>query len=185
MKYEKLKEVNNKLKTIDVKGKGYVEVNQRILAFRELFENGRITTELKYLENGMCVIQAYIYDGDILLATGIAYEKEGSTFINKTSYIENCETSAVGRALGILGIGIETSIASAEEVANAIVQQESEKVIDKTHHEALVSSINKNNIEDEKVLEVISKYGYASTSEVKMKDYGNIINDFRKLIGDK
>jgi len=59
-----------------------------------------------------------------ILAVGHAYEKEGSTFINKTSYIENCETSAVGRALGMLGIGIDTSIATAEEVNIAIINQD-------------------------------------------------------------
>lgn len=59
----------------------------------------------------------------MVLGTGTAYEKEGSTFINKTSYIENCETSAVGRALGMAGFGIDTSIASAEEVQNAIANQ--------------------------------------------------------------
>ena len=57
----------------------------------------------------------------------MAYEKEGSTFINKTSYIENCETSAWGRALGNLGIGIDTSIASAEEVQNAVLNQSPKK----------------------------------------------------------
>ena len=49
--------------------------------------------------------------------------KENSSFINKTSYIENCETSAVGRALGMAGIGIDTAVASAEEVQNAINNQ--------------------------------------------------------------
>jgi hypothetical protein len=63
-----------------------------------------------------------IVDG-VLVATAHAYEKEGSSFINKTSYIENCETSAVGRALGMYGIGIDTSLASADEVANAVTQQ--------------------------------------------------------------
>ena len=58
-----------------------------------------------------------------LLGSGHAYEKEGSTFINRTSYIENCETSAVGRALGMCGFGIDTSIASSEEVQNAILNQ--------------------------------------------------------------
>ncbi|MCQ2771082.1 MAG: hypothetical protein MJ236_04705, partial [Clostridia bacterium] len=53
----------------------------------------------------------------------IPQEKESSSFINKTSFIENCETSAVGRALGFAGIGSKTSIASAEEVRNAINNQ--------------------------------------------------------------
>ena len=63
-----------------------------------------------------------------ILGTGTAYEKEGSSFINKTSYIENCETSAVGRALGFAGFGIDTSIASAEEVMNAQYQQSLDSV---------------------------------------------------------
>ncbi len=113
------------LKTVDIKGKAYVEVNQRIMYFRETYEQGRILTDIVKLENGMCVIKANIFNGETLVATGHAYEKEGSTFINKTSFIENCETSAIGRALGILGIGIDTSIASSEEVATAIKQQKS------------------------------------------------------------
>ena len=75
-------------------------------------------------------LKAIIKNPDgVILATGLAYEKEGSTFINKTSYIENCETSAWGRALGNLGIGIDTSIASAEEVGNAIKQQNKPKQV--------------------------------------------------------
>ena len=63
-----------------------------------------------------------ISNGNVL-ATGHASEKDGSSFINKTSALENAETSAVGRALGILGIGIDSSIASAEEVGNAVKNQ--------------------------------------------------------------
>ena len=76
------------------------------------------------MENGVCIIKSTVSDenGNIL-GVGHAYEKEGSSYINKTSFIENCETSAVGRALGMCGIGVDTSIASADEVANAIVQQ--------------------------------------------------------------
>ena len=115
------------MKTIDIKGKEYVMVNERILHFWNNYE-GSIETELLSNEDGVCIFKATIYNQDHkILATGHAYEKEGSTFINKTSYIENCETSAVGRALGLLGIGIETSIATAEEVGNAIKQQEQKK----------------------------------------------------------
>lgn len=124
MTFEELKKVNEEIKTVDVKGKQYAEVNQRILGFRKPFPEGFIRTEILSHENGVVVIKASVGVDDKVLATGIAYEKEGSSFINKTSYIENCETSAVGRALGMLGIGIDTSIASAEEVQNAIKQQE-------------------------------------------------------------
>lgn len=112
------------MKTVNIKGKSYVEVNQRILYFRDKYPEGKILTSIESMENGVCVVRAEVYDKDQLVSTGHAYEKEGSTFINKTSYLENCETSAIGRALGILGIGIDTSIASSEEVQNAIAQQD-------------------------------------------------------------
>ena len=112
-----------KLKTINIKGKEYVEVNERIKAFREMYPTGSIITEIISHQDGVVVMKATaIIDGHIR-ATGHAYEKEGSTFINKTSYIENAETSAIGRCMGCLSIGIDTSIATAEEVANAIKQQ--------------------------------------------------------------
>ena len=112
------------MKTTDIKGKPYVEVNERIKYFRENFKDWSLESDLISLEDGVCVIRAIIKNPEgVIKATGLAYEKEGSSFINKTSYIENCETSAWGRALGNLGIGIDTSIASADEVQNAMLNQ--------------------------------------------------------------
>lgn len=121
--FEDIQKANETIKTTDIKGKDYAEVNQRIKAFRMVYPTGTIENEMVSNENGVCIFKSSIYDGNKLLATGMAYEKENSTFINKTSYIENCETSAVGRALGMCGFGIDTSIASAEEVENAIINQ--------------------------------------------------------------
>lgn len=180
MEYKYLIEINNKLKTIDVKGKNYVEVNERIKAFRELFPNGSIETNIEHLENGVVVMSCTIKDENgKVLSKAHAYEKENSTFINKTSFIENCCTSATGRALGYLGIGIDTSVASAEEVQNAIIQQDSDKVIDKTKVEALNKSIENAGIKDEVVELILSGYGYTSTSEIQNKNYMNIVNDFK------
>lgn len=123
MKYLDLCIANETIKTTDIKGKEYAEVNQRIKAFRMLYPNGFIRTTLLSNENGVCVMKAEVGIDNYIMASGTAYEKEDSSFINKTSYIENCETSAVGRALGMLGIGIDTSVASYEEVANAIENQ--------------------------------------------------------------
>lgn len=127
--YADIEKANSTIKTTDIKGKDYAEVNQRIKAFRMVYPTGYITTEMMSNENGVCVFVARVgyraEDGDDhLLGTGTAYEKESSSFINKTSYIENCETSAVGRALGMCGFGIDVSVASAEEVQNAINNQE-------------------------------------------------------------
>lgn len=116
------------MKTIDIKGKPYVTVNERLKHFRETFPDHSLITDIISSEDGICIIKAVITNKEgRVLATGHAYEKEGSTFINKTSHLENCETSAWGRALGNFGIGIDTSVASAEEVANAIKQQSNSK----------------------------------------------------------
>lgn len=128
MTYEDLKRVNEECKTSPIKDKPYVEVNERIKAFRKLFPEGFIKTYVLSNEMGVCVMYAevgtYAEDGSKrILGTGTAYEKEDANFINKTSFIENCETSAVGRALGMAGFGIDTSIASKEEVENAIANQ--------------------------------------------------------------
>ncbi|MBQ6483085.1 MAG: hypothetical protein IJI45_18420 [Anaerolineaceae bacterium] len=125
--YDQIKRANDAIQTTDIKGKEYAEVNQRIKAFRMVFPDGYIITEMVSNENGVCVFNAscgFYEDGEAkVLGSGHAYEKEGSTFINKTSYIENCETSAVGRALGMAGFGIDTSVASYEEVQTAIANQ--------------------------------------------------------------
>ena len=124
-RWRELAEANNSIKTTDIKGKDYAEVHQRVKAFRIVCPHGTISTELVSNENGVCIFRATVIDeSGIVLGTGTAYEKESSSFINKTSYIENCETSAVGRALGMAGFGIDTSVASYEEVANAVKNQE-------------------------------------------------------------
>lgn len=89
--YENLEKINKKIIKIDVKGKPYAMVNERVKAFRELCPKGTISSEIIKLEDGVCVIKASVFDDEgKLLATGYAYEKENSTFINKTSYVENC-----------------------------------------------------------------------------------------------
>jgi hypothetical protein len=109
------------MKKIDIKGTEYVPVNERILEFWRVHPAWNIRTEIIESAPGTVRFQVSIVD-DLghLRATGHAEEKEGSSFINKLSYVENCETSAIGRALGVLGIGIDTSVASFEEVANQI-----------------------------------------------------------------
>lgn len=131
MTAEGLRTANTKLQTLSIKGKDYVQVTERVKAFRDLCPDGSITTEIISMDGEMVIIKATVTDGEKVLATGLAYEKESSSYINKTSYIENCETSAVGRALGFCGIGIDASMASAEELVNAISQQEQIKATEK------------------------------------------------------
>jgi len=111
------------MEKIQIQGKDYITVNERVKEFRKLHPQGQILTQVMANADGQVMFQAKIIVDGVLVANGHAYEKEGSSFINKTSYIENCETSAIGRALGMYGIGIDTSLASADEVQNAVHQQ--------------------------------------------------------------
>lgn len=110
--------------------KDYAEVNQRVKAFRMVYPTGFIHTTMA-IDGNMCTFRAecgfYTDAGPVVLANGTAYEMRDSSPINATSFIENCETSAVGRALGMAGFGIETSICSAEELQNALCQQEQQQ----------------------------------------------------------
>ena len=138
MTFEELKKANELISTVSVKGKEYAEVPQRVKAFRSVFPHGTIETEIIKLDAEFVVMKATVKNGDELLATGTAFEEKKSSFVNKTSYIENCETSAVGRALGFCGFGIDNSIASAEEVSNAINQQENNQPAQKAPSPATV-----------------------------------------------
>lgn len=127
MNYEDLKKINDEMNITPVKTKNgqkpYVQVNDRVQGFRKLYPEGIIKTEMVvYIPDDYCVFKCEVYsDGVGLLATGYAQETvEKNKNINRTSMLENCETSAVGRALGFLGIGSVDSIASADEVNKAI-----------------------------------------------------------------
>jgi len=174
--FEELQEANTGLKTVDIKGKAYVQVNERIKAFRKLIPDGTIKTEMVYLQDGMCVFKTEILMGDALLSTGYAYEREGTTQINRTSFIENCESSSTGRALAFLGLGIDLSIASAEEVDNAIEQQNAELCIS----EIMATTIRKV-MEQAQVTEeqICKRYKIENLMELKASKFANVMNDLK------
>jgi hypothetical protein len=107
---------------VEIHGKVYLTVARRIDDFRrsENFKGWSIETSLVSAEESMVVMKALIRDANNrIVATGYAEENRSLGKINKTSALENAETSAVGRALAFLGLG-GTEIASADEVATAI-----------------------------------------------------------------
>ena len=114
----------NKLPTVDIKGKPYVEVKTRVQWFRKNIENGCIETEILHFDKESIMCKTKIHINGALVATGMAHEAMNASPVNKTSFVECCETSSVGRALGMLGIGIATSVDTAGTVAAAIAQQE-------------------------------------------------------------
>ena len=115
------------LKTVNIKGKEYVQVNERLKAFRSMpeFKGWSLTSEVVDLKEDSCTIKAIITDNDgKIRATGFAREVIAKSPINKFAFVENCETSAWGRALGNLGIGIDSSICSAEELITKMSQDD-------------------------------------------------------------
>ena len=111
--------------TINVMGKDYATIALRVaVARRNLGARLRIETEIMHNDNEVCVVKATIFLNGLVVATGLAEEKKNASRINQTSALENCETSAVGRALAFCGM-TNDKIASAEEVSAAIEQQSS------------------------------------------------------------
>lgn len=110
-------------KAIDIKGRFYVLVKDRVLHFNDSCPNGKIVTELlSALDSPQVVIKATVTpdtDKESRYFTGHSQAVVGDGYINKTAALENAETSAIGRALAAMGIGVLDSIASADEMRKA------------------------------------------------------------------
>lgn len=120
--------MNTEMKTINIKGKEYVTVNERIKAFRNNYKDYALTTEIVELSDNHCVMKACVIDPNgRVAATGYARETVSKSVINKFAFVENAETSAWGRALGNFGIGVDTAICSAEELLQKMSQEEQPK----------------------------------------------------------
>jgi len=109
-----------KSKAIKIQGKDYVLVSSRIVYFNEHYPNGYITTALVSEPTDTTVIIKAIVVPDVGVNerhfTGYSQAVIGEGMVNKTSALENAETSAVGRALAMMGIGVIDSVASADEM---------------------------------------------------------------------
>ena len=152
-----------KIKTTKIGQKDYVDVSERIKHFWELHADWSIITLIENvdLESGVVIIKAWVEDETgRVRSTGHAHEFQADkkSRVNMTSFVENCETSAIGRALGTLGIGTEHGIASAFEVQLA-KEKESEmnQVIN------FVTDAAKKKVKDEKP-EVNLASDYASST---------------------
>ena len=109
---------------VNIRGKEYLTVAYRVKQFRVDHPDWQIHTEIIDMDDDRVVVRAEICDSSgVTVASGHAEEKRSASQINQTSALENCESSAVGRALAFAGYG-GSEIASADEVQNAIYQQE-------------------------------------------------------------
>lgn len=180
MKWEDLQRVNGEIETVEIQKKQYATVNERIKAFRKLYPEGTIETEIIKDDGASVVMRARVYDGDLLLGDGIAQETKGSSFINKTSWYENCQTGAVGRALGICGFGIDGGVATADEIKGVQEQQEAikkaeveNKTIDELKAQTLANKCVDDKVSIQKLLEA---YHITSLSELTEAQHSAIIN---------
>jgi len=172
---------NYKFKVTNIRGKNYVEVNERIKFFRqeEQYKNWGIRTEFPLIDDTQCLCLCTITTPDgTIVAQGHAHEEKSSSNINKTSYVENCETSAVGRALAMLGIGIDTSIASANEVEEAIAKQQA--MVDNPQVQKLSKALDApvENIMDKAV-------SYIKSQTDKQKAFDSIIKKYGSQLTEK
>lgn len=181
MTYQDILKASEGLQTMPIKGKEYVTVNERVKAFRKLLPDGTITTDIISQTDSMVVMVAKVFDGDRLLATGTAFETKDSSYINKTSYIENCETSAVGRALAFLGLGIDASIASSDEVENAITQQTASQAIGVERAKALAALCAEKGVLPEVVC---GRYGVERLADLTEEQHRKAVTALEKSNGN-
>lgn len=122
--------------------KDYEDVDTRLHKFWAAYPNGRIYTELVSHTETQFIVHAYAYrdlDDDVASATGYAEETVGTSNVNKTSALENCETSAIGRALANLGLSPKGSRPSQEEMEKA---DRSKPAIDGVAADALANTMS-------------------------------------------
>lgn len=130
-------------RAIDIKGKKYVLVSDRVLYFNEIYPNGSIQTTRESAD-WMEIVKAFVVpdvDKPQRMFTGYSQAKRGDGFINKTSALENAETSAVGRALAMMWIGVIDSIASVDEINKAENTAKSQKNTYQSRFQKAISNV--------------------------------------------
>jgi hypothetical protein len=164
------------MNTIKIKGKDYVTVSERLKHLAENYQYA-INTDYKYFEERkMWVVKASLLihkNGGVFEYTGLAQEIESNNYkeVNHTSALENAETSAVGRACAMAGIGIDGGIASAEEVNKAINR------VDEVGEEArlkLLSMLENTTYEERQKEQLALRIDDIKTQEEFQKAYNNL-----------
>lgn len=114
--------------TVPIKGKKYSTVNERHRHLLEYFPEARLNEMILHHDDQRVVVKTELYISDIIYAVGHAEEHRNANFINKTSALENCSSSALGRCLAAFGLS-GSEYASAEELVNALNNQGTTKSV--------------------------------------------------------
>jgi len=176
-------------KAISIKGKSYIQVKDRILFLSSEFEGKyEIRTDYQYFpERKMWVVKATLgLDGREY--TGLAQEVESDDYkqVNHTSALENCETSAVGRACAMAGIGVLDSIASADEINKASNRASSAPSADKPwyndfkkHEQVLIQEIKDGATAQEILERIEAKFNVAKIIKEQILALGQEKIDYK------
>lgn len=186
--WDDIAQVNEQIQQTNIKGKDYAQVNERIIAFRKLHPEGTIETrvdELTTSDDGLGAIKvtAKVYTADgHLLATGRAEERQTTSGVNSTSWVENAETSAVGRALGFAGFGIKGGVATAEEVEWSKARQAMIDPIGDKKAAELRETLKAHGKDVDEIEAYYQTRGCETLADLPGEVYGNII---KRLIEEK
>jgi len=133
----------NNIPTVDIKGKQYTTVKDRVMYFQDKFKDHALLSIPIKIDENIAIFEAQVVDPNgKIISNGFAYESSANGFINKVNHIENADTSAKGRALGFLGIGIVAGIATADDVKRT--EEIPNEIADKI--EVLQKNLNENEI---------------------------------------
>ena len=131
--------------TVNIKGKKYSTVNERHKHLLQYFPEARFNEEILFHDADRVIVKTELYIGDVIYSVGTAEEFRNSSFINKTSALENCSSSALGRCLAAFGLS-GSEYASAEELVNALNNQNT-KTQSTTKKVSIVDEIKKQTTE--------------------------------------
>lgn len=127
------------MKTINIRGKEYITVNERLKAFRNEFKDYALIGRIIEQTSSSVIFEAQIIDNKgIVRANGFARETTEKGGVNKFAMLENAETSAWGRALGNFGIGIDNAVCTAEELESKL--EYADTVPERTSVQTLIKS---------------------------------------------
>lgn len=176
-------------KAIKISGKDYVLVADRVLYFNEAYINGSIITHLISEPTAETIVIKAKATPDMAnperYFTGYSQAKKGDGMVNKTAALENAETSAVGRALAMMGIGVIESVASADEMKKAgVVQHHNPMTVSNLATTAQLKLMfvlgSKSGLDEETFKDMVrEKFSIDSTTKLTKSQASQVINELQ------
>lgn len=184
--FDQIETVNRQIKDtvikVNKKEKNYKNAREYIKAFRMICPNGSITTEILFMKEDSCVVRATVTDENgFVIGSGMAQEYKGEDGVNARFFVENCETSAVRRALMMCGIGIESSDLD-RDVAAELSGDNS--VMEARERERIISYLKRHKYTDEDIRKICNLYKVDSINKLNLDQCRHYIEFISKNGGN-